>query len=510
MKRVFGILLALCLLMLTAVQADATSDLLKTKILYSLKYSNEQDVSSCNLTIRELDDMCDELYYSGQLPWYAQSSYTYTYSEDIVQTLMVDQMDPDVYDRDLYERKMAEMLAETCLPGMTDWQKALSVHEYITLHTVYDESLSNYTGYDALVNGTAVCQGYSLLYMDAMNRLGIPCRMLPVFEKGEMGGHGWNLLQLDGQWYHVDTTWADPVSDIYGTSRHGYFLKTDAEYQTGSEHADAHEFKWNSVVTVAETPYPQDDFLEEITSSVCFVDANTVVFRREGEYSNDVVSRDLTTGEETTLYSFDLMEMDLGDGSYLYPTYGLNYWNGRVYFNREDAVLSMLPDGSDLQEVYRYPVEDQYLIGSMVYEGVLYLSLSDKDFNIAPMEVILEGIPFHRHSYVEELVPATCYEEGSSRMVCACGLVYNDRVLDQLYHEMQTTEVKAPSLLDYGEVLHRCIHCGYEEYDYTDSLMEETVDWILYDMDWSIALAVGILLSWIIRTIGRARRKKRK
>jgi transglutaminase/protease-like cytokinesis protein 3 len=39
------------------------------------------------------------------------------------------------------------------------------------------------------------------------------------------GGHAWNLVKIDGQWYHLDTTWNDGCGD-----RSQYFLIPDSYF----------------------------------------------------------------------------------------------------------------------------------------------------------------------------------------------------------------------------------------------------------------------------------------
>ena len=42
------------------------------------------------------------------------------------------------------------------------------------------------------------------------------------------GGHAWNLVNVDGKLYHIDTTWDDPVSsDGRDLLRYKYFLIDD-------------------------------------------------------------------------------------------------------------------------------------------------------------------------------------------------------------------------------------------------------------------------------------------
>ena len=517
MKKFCCALLLLCAVLWTTVPVRADDELLREQLRLSVITGEDTDIGAYDLTIEEAETLYLQMYYGGQLPWYADGGYSYYYTEEtgIVNEFQGGQLDPLRYDRDLYEQKLAELMAESCLAGMTDWQKALSVHEYIALHTAYDDRYQNFEGYDSLVHGSAVCSGYSLLYMDVLNRLGIPCQMIAVPDTGDGEGHGWNLVQLDGQWYHVDVTWDDPSSDIYGRVSHVNFLKTDEEFRVVEEGIEAHDFPWESSVAVAEVSYTQDDFLENVDSAICFVDVDTVVFRIEEDYSNRVVSRNLTTGEETTLYSFDKRGMDLGDGEYFYPTCGLNFWNGRLYFNEEDQVLSMLPDGSDVQTVYSYDVDERYVIGAMADQGVLYLTLSDKDFLVESMEVPLEGVEFHRHSYELLTESATCQRDGFSKMICQCGLSYNETVLEQVEHKMEITKLIEPTSEESGEICHTCSYCGYETREILPpleiSLWERILGRILYSswLDRLIVVGIAVPLVWILRSLGRAGRRKR-
>ncbi len=77
-----------------------------------------------------------------------------------------------------------------------------------------------YTAYGALVNGDAVCEGYTRAMQLLLYEFGINSTPVTGYARGP---HMWNLVELDGRWYHLDVTWND--SDL--GYRHEYFNLTD-------------------------------------------------------------------------------------------------------------------------------------------------------------------------------------------------------------------------------------------------------------------------------------------
>jgi len=130
--------------------------------------------------------------------------------------------------------------------GLDDYGKALYVHDYIAEHTVYDDSKVGIeeknlwdTAYGCLVEGKAVCGGYSRGFQYIMNQLDIPCGVVngkawnrdPTSreEYSEPAGHAWNYISLNGINYWVDVTWDDAGdTENMGTDVfHTYFLLND-------------------------------------------------------------------------------------------------------------------------------------------------------------------------------------------------------------------------------------------------------------------------------------------
>lgn len=155
--------------------------------------------------------------------------------------------------------EVRQILADILKPGMNDHQKIKAIHDYVVTHVEYDTGLTQYTAYDALFNGKAVCQGYSLLGYRLLTEAGITARIAEgTVNSGE---HAWNMVLLDGNWYHLDLTWDDPVisggAKDDGRIRYAYYLRTDEELR--QDHA------WTLVYPAANTRYA--DTLKSLIAS---------------------------------------------------------------------------------------------------------------------------------------------------------------------------------------------------------------------------------------------------
>ena len=112
-------------------------------------------------------------------------------------------------------------------------EKAHVLYVYMAHNTEYDTSYTYYTGYDAAVRHTAVCQGYTAMYNYLCNLAGVPMEAMT----GDAGGvrHGWSRIYYNGSWYNVDTTWGDPIPDSPNYCDETWFWVTDSFLKTCSD-----------------------------------------------------------------------------------------------------------------------------------------------------------------------------------------------------------------------------------------------------------------------------------
>ena len=128
--------------------------------------------------------------------------------------------------RTALEQKVAALTAD--LEGKSDYDKSLILHDRVADTVNYVFNNLDQTSYAALVNGSAVCAGYARAYQLLLNRVGIPSWYVTGYSldpsSGDTVAHGWDMVQLDGQWYHTDVTWDDQDSYIY----YAYLNVTDS------------------------------------------------------------------------------------------------------------------------------------------------------------------------------------------------------------------------------------------------------------------------------------------
>ena len=138
------------------------------------------------------------------------------------------------------------LLPQLALDGKSTYQKVQAIYDWITRNVRYDYAnlgndsyLLQYTAYAAVINRTAVCNGYASLFYRLANDAGIDCR----FITGTAGGyHAWNIVRMDnGKYYCLDATWDE------GQTNYSYFLKGTTEF--GQDHTvmtdENNTYFWN-------------------------------------------------------------------------------------------------------------------------------------------------------------------------------------------------------------------------------------------------------------------------
>ena len=113
-------------------------------------------------------------------------------------------------------KKVDEIIKNNINDSMNTREKIKTIHDYIINNTVYDmdakvvdnihvTQYKSQKAYGALIEGKAICGGYSDATAIILSKLNIPNYKIAS------NNHVWNYVYVDDTWYHLDLTWDDPV-----------------------------------------------------------------------------------------------------------------------------------------------------------------------------------------------------------------------------------------------------------------------------------------------------------
>lgn len=198
---------------------------LDTVKTFDVRYLNDIDLS--DLIGAAIGHMESIPIYSSVLARYQINRL----GNDVTVTMVFNNSQEQIIRAKRWARETVGRIVE---PEMTDYEKEVAIHDYIVNRVTYDTSInlqpSAYTIYGALIEGEAVCHGYaeSFQYMAYLAGLESEIVLGDAISNGQIIGHAWNMVTLDGKTYHVDTTWDDPVmADGSQVLSYSYFNLSD-------------------------------------------------------------------------------------------------------------------------------------------------------------------------------------------------------------------------------------------------------------------------------------------
>ncbi len=161
-------------------------------------YQMEGNIFSSSLTIKLSSDNVDDVTLINNQAYFEESA-----------SIINDKLhEIGIIDNTLSQKTVAKVL-----------------FTYVTTELAYDETLSkaSYTGYGAVKNKTAVCQGYTALYNYLLKLNGIDCFGQAGVITENNTQHIWTIANLDGEKSYIDVTFGDPTPDQKNYTDYKYF-----------------------------------------------------------------------------------------------------------------------------------------------------------------------------------------------------------------------------------------------------------------------------------------------
>jgi hypothetical protein len=184
------------------------------------------DLSDLELTKAQAENVWTMIYANGELFWINCYGDTHTKTEFRL---------PCYYDDATIDKMRAKLdkVVEKGLkrigPGMDDATKVHMLHDFVIDRVNYEDRMK--TAYTGLVGRKADCFGFTLTMDLMLRRAGFEVDV--AFN--DSLDHAWNLVKVDGEWYHIDSSWDNGYTGIdfegnfdWGSKRcHLYLLESD-------------------------------------------------------------------------------------------------------------------------------------------------------------------------------------------------------------------------------------------------------------------------------------------
>ena len=191
------------------------------KVYYAMKeglLKMQESFPVWKLTNRELSDIyfmvrmdCPEIFYSVK--------FSYRYYPDSTAVELVPEYlftkDKIKEHRQAMESRVKKLARQA--ESLGEKGKQLFIHDFIVKNVKYDKLKKEYSHeiIGALGNGVAVCEGIAKAVKILCDALGIWC-IVALSEanpdKGIKYRHAWNIVRINGSYYHMDATFDNTLS----------------------------------------------------------------------------------------------------------------------------------------------------------------------------------------------------------------------------------------------------------------------------------------------------------
>lgn len=140
------------------------------------------------------------------------------YKEGIINESYMSQNELDECAGIIYELTKPWMDAD-----LSEFERAEKAFLYLqdNVTYVFDKSIRTSNLVGPLIHGKADCWGYSTTFQYLCQAMGLECYFVTPVNMNQ-GKHRWNIVKIDGKYYHVDAT-------------SGYFLMSDEEVGVNEE-----------------------------------------------------------------------------------------------------------------------------------------------------------------------------------------------------------------------------------------------------------------------------------
>ncbi len=337
-------------------EVDVQAELQKRLIEGWATLASEIDISDLNISRDDIAAMYAKVFFKNPYYYYLQRSFSGARKGEIMQSVKPKYTETDIEvvksNWTLIDKAVEEILLYVS-PNMTEFEKVMAVHDYMVNNYTYDAN-----DYEQnmliVIDKKGVCMAYSYAFIHVMNVLGIESYIVT----SDNMEHAWNLVRVDGQWYHMDVTWDDISEHFAHNERTHALLSTSAIESEGHYGFDVSGFDVDS------TLYDDEDRLSVYTKGMSyFIDGNSLV-----DENGNFICEKLDGGD-----GFWDIGGNLGFSKSIYA--GLCELNGKVYYNTDAGIYAYDPDSKTTELI----LEKQGICGLYAENNIIRYNKYDME-----------------------------------------------------------------------------------------------------------------------------------
>ena len=425
MKRVLAISLAimfilssLCIVAFAKTYEEIPYEVFNYIASEALQLKTNIDISQYNFKVDKIEQISyvmQHLKYNEPLAYFINYQYNVSYYGNNITGLILSydiNTQEELNSQINYINTEVNKIISLIPNGLSDLETAMFVHDYIALNFEYDLDYNNYDIYSLLRDKKGVCEAYTALFTYIMRNLGYEVSGVSSISIN----HAWSELKLGDSWYHVDTTYDDPVPDRIGEVRRNFMLVSDSGLE---QHSNDYDYHYTCTNTKYDTMSWKSNY-----RPFAYIDGK--VYGIEG---NNIVEIDLETGTSSDVYTIvngfeDYWPANV-PGSYWPGCFsGLGYYNNLIIFNKSKTIYTFDPFSLEVNEIYSYEGSD-YIYRLFTNGSTLYFYTEDnpneRDFveytldlssiiDFSLTDLTITKLPTKTEYYVGETIDTTGLE----------------------------------------------------------------------------------------------------
>lgn len=362
------------------------------EVAYDRSYyaSEIVDVSNYQMTLTQMERIYFALEADYPMLFWLDDTIGYD-REGVFVTKWYIMVEPD-YEQYSVRKEAAQSIEKGILPfiqkidnakinGADDMELELLIHDMILeeVDYAYDSRNNPETAafahsivgvFDDKSSTDVVCEGYAKAFHLLASYAGLES-IYAIGMSGSgfnMGGHAWNLVKINGNWYNVDLTWNDTESADDDGYRYDYFNLTTDIFNQNKKHNYRPDI-FPGMYSVPEATCEKDEYYNyfglRITEDKVATEADFINVMKNAISSNEKRRDNMLRFQCDDEESMELMENYLLDGAICSNLYaqinenGINYKKTaiKVYTSYKQILVSV-------SKIYADNVCEGYVFGN--------------------------------------------------------------------------------------------------------------------------------------------------